>query len=572
MEVFCGCLAPLAERVQNPDIDTNKIYSYFEEEKLKVYAPFSHQFVGKILTQQKIKSWIGGGYCIVSQTGSGKSTLIKETISQIVSERKTRILLIVPRVALAVQYKREFAELYCPQILEELQDKGIKKRSMWGPADIFTMQEVSNSNTRSEILKNRRNYDFVVIDEVHAFTGDASFNPYTEDILRFIVCEVGKRCKRLYLTATPEIILDEIVEIENQITDRPYPGIDMFGRIQAEVMLTFYQFKSNYAYLKPYFFEQEDTIIQHFRALPVNEKGVIFVKSKSQGICLQEKLGKERALYMDAVNKQTTEEENFSKMIQTNTFNKQFLIVTRFLDVGVNLKDWNIKHMVIFQYFKEDIIQMLGRKRILLNEEVNLYVRIPKCREIELEISQLQNSAIKMGEIRLKYQSTTSALYNELPIPVFLKSDKGHLEMHYNRYSFCINYYHQRQLHKYIEGVDYELKFNEQFKQIVLSWFPNHRAVGNLEKQGSIDISFDEELEATLKPLVGFEMDKERMLEINSKLLDIFKISRRSDQVNQIAMSKLKECFLKFQIPYRIKNLSKKGKNGFWMVERGEWV
>lgn len=100
MEVEMVRLASLAERVESDERIGVKNYKYYPKERMKVYGPFEHQFVSNLLTKNVIQNWRIGGYFIVSQTGTGKSTLILKELGEIACEKNRRILIITPRVAL----------------------------------------------------------------------------------------------------------------------------------------------------------------------------------------------------------------------------------------------------------------------------------------------------------------------------------------------------------------------------------------------------------------------------------------------------------------------------------------
>lgn len=562
-------LEPLEDRIEFERSERNSIYRYYEEERLKVYDPFSHQFVSNLLTEGKIAAWDKGGYFIISQTGSGKSTLVNEVISPLILSRRKKGLLITPRVALTMQYKLDIAKLYCPEKLEELQDIGIQREFDFGPLDIFTLQELTSEYKKSCILKKYRNYDFLIIDEVHAFVGDASFNPFTENILRFLVLQIGVEAKRIYMTATPGIVLKEIVDIENEVTGRKPPQFNRYGFPLDDVYLTVYRFQQDYSYVKPVFFEEESTIIKHLLEIPAGEKAIIFVKSKVQGVRMQEKLGKDKAVYMDAENKLATEEKTFNEIIKENYFDKQFLVATRFLDVGVNLKDYRIKHVVIFHIYREEVIQMVGRKRIVGKESVNLYLRIPKPSEIEQEIRRLEDEYTEMENNIRKSSNGFRGVFSQLPMPLFVKEEKEGLHIRYNRFSLAINCYHRKQLWRYLEDGRGERMFFEGFKEKILQWIPGHKKCGDLERQGNGDGSLLEEIKCLLDPLLEIELGREALMEVSDKLMDIFKISRRKNQKRQIAMNQIKKKFLEYSLPYTIKNMSKYNKKGIWIIKRG---
>ncbi|WP_455648904.1 DEAD/DEAH box helicase family protein [Enterocloster citroniae] len=79
------------------------------------------------------------------------------------------------------------------------------------------MQQLSNGSMKSQVWDCRNLYDFVILDEVHAFVGDAAFNPYTEITLNFLITEVGAQAVRIYISATPDIVIEKLIEVEQRI-------------------------------------------------------------------------------------------------------------------------------------------------------------------------------------------------------------------------------------------------------------------------------------------------------------------------------------------------------------------
>ena len=193
----------LAEQIQEIEKEPYRIFHDLEEEHIRIYDEFAKQYISGILVKEKVKSWKAQGYVVISQTGTGKSTWVTRTIAEILLEDRSFGLLVTPRVALTLQYKKELAKLYCPELLEELTEQGLHKRSEYGPFDVYSFQEFV-SYSKVQAVKNK-GYKFVILDEVHAFVGDAAFNPFTEMMFRFLLKDVGKSARRVYLTATPEI-------------------------------------------------------------------------------------------------------------------------------------------------------------------------------------------------------------------------------------------------------------------------------------------------------------------------------------------------------------------------------
>jgi len=75
-------------------------------------------------------------------------------------------------------------------------------------------------------------------------------------------------------------------------------------------------------------------------------------------------------------NKIRYKSEELISIINDDTFKKKVLIATKALDNGINLKDNLLKNIVILAWDKTSLLQMLGRKRIDINnpQEINLYI------------------------------------------------------------------------------------------------------------------------------------------------------------------------------------------------------
>jgi len=160
---------------------------------------------------------------ISAQTGSGKNHFIRETLipgflREHPSVHKGKILLLSNRTALNRQTKLLIAETidqfsgrYDRQQvnkINDVSDSGLDKLEDFGDIFICSYQRLLGN----DLLKN--SYDFVVIDECHFFTSDAVFNQNTEDILNVIINHF-KTAVRIYMSATPDVILTKIIEKES---------------------------------------------------------------------------------------------------------------------------------------------------------------------------------------------------------------------------------------------------------------------------------------------------------------------------------------------------------------------
>lgn len=566
MEITCGYQKPLMQRLETVEENFYKTYTIFENENLKVYYPFAHQFISNLLNQATISRWDTGGYIIEAQTGSGKSTLMLTTVIPMAKKRGKRVAIIVPRIALSLQYKKDLAQEYEPELLKLLTDEGLNQQREYGNVDVYTMQELSNYGSRNDFIKKRNLYEFVIFDEVHAFVGDAAFNPYTHNIFGFLVSS-SQSAKRIYISATLDIVIQEIVDMEKCVTEsRDINFINPYTNINKNVVL--YRFKYDYSFLTLALFTQEESGIELLKNIPDREKVLIFVHSKAKGIKLYDLLGKDKAVFIDAESKMQSEADTFQQIISKGECDKQFLIVTKFLDVGVNLLDESIHKVFVFHHYKEDIIQMLGRKRITKADNITLYLYIPSQNSIQSQLNDLEVEYQCMVRDSRIYQ-TKQGCFNQLPQWLYAEKKADIWDIKSNEYSKRLNLYHQKQLQKLInipEGTDYY----EHYAQIITIWFPQCKEVKWLDRTWKSEIK--EKVSDVLEPLVNQEFKKEQAVQIAHDILRIFNQTRRKEQENSMPLTLLKKLFLEQDIPYVFRNLSRAGKKGIYIVERGyDW-
>ncbi|GEM_PF-6986761 len=402
-------------------IETEPLSKVWKDEESKVIAfDFSHNYISKRIIPERVAQWSAQTPVFISaQTGAGKSTLILDELLPIMKEREKRIVILCSRTVLAEQLKRNVAGRELPDIHPELLEAMVKygNRSQWGAVDVFTYQEIAMRMHDAEFCKKFKFYGAVVLDEVHFFVEDAVFNVHTSSILDFVM-DHSKRAVRVYLTATPESVADLVIEEEMKRISQ-YSGSKYFQHGVPVKRVLFYNFRRDYSYVKPHFFHAWDTLIDEINLKESDERWLIFVAKKDEGKLLAEKFGEERALFVDAELKNGALAEEIASMTENNKFIPQILIVTKFLDVGVDLWDSKLKNVVISTFSKTNFIQSLGRKRIKKGEEVNLYVRIPS-------IDELQNS-IKGSGYRLsmfykgkEMMADKNRVITDIPAPFFL--------------------------------------------------------------------------------------------------------------------------------------------------------
>jgi len=131
----------------------------------------------------------------------------------------------------------------------------------------------------------------------------------------------------------------------------------------------------DYSNIKPHY-------INHFNYVEIitnlilndktDEKWLIFISAIEDGKTILKALGDDKC---SIIKSGTKNNEELESIINNNKFNKKVLIATKALDNGINIKDELLTNLVIMAWDRISTIQMLGRKRIDIEnaQEINVY-------------------------------------------------------------------------------------------------------------------------------------------------------------------------------------------------------
>lgn len=320
----------------------------------------------------------GDNVFIQTQTGSGKTTFILEILSKYAMQGGKEVLLLVNRKMLKNQIKQELAKEHGMEGVAGEEIEGIRA---FGGISVLSYQEIQEQLKRKPFPLGtffEERFRYVVFDECHYILEDSLFSrdiPYLLRAIPKIQCAA-----RIFLSATLEEVFPFLVKILHikqesvwEISETGMEHIYGFSR-------KFLGFNRIFLYLQePEFkirdiryFRKPEEICEKINQDNTDDKWLIFVNSKSEAKKLKENLDMEIS-YLDA----DTDEDNLVKQqIERNSkFEGKVLITTKVLDNGVNLKDKDLKHIVLMTTEKTEFIQMYGRKRYAEGEEgVNLYI------------------------------------------------------------------------------------------------------------------------------------------------------------------------------------------------------
>lgn len=344
----------------------------------------------------------GETHLIECGTGKGKSYMVSNMIIPNAFYDSKKVLLLVNRKKLEDQYISEIQKAVCEGIVKNnpithsitsIYDKCLTVKS-------YQMLEQELSNRCELTLQELNKYDIVIADEVHYLLSDANFNTYTSLSAEAILMYLGQKT-RYFMSATMEYIREIILNPGAYITPRFSPKENYYREvytyenykvIHCNNAVRYYEYvmQQDYGYLDVYYYKRDNVILDYILNSSKDEKWVYFVSDKNKGESLVEKINKSFQEKQGNTGKKDTacfisaEYRNEGNHVMKETMdditskgdtNYRVIVTTSVLDNGINLKSEELLHVVIDTDNKVSFIQMLGRKRLVNeNEKVNLYI------------------------------------------------------------------------------------------------------------------------------------------------------------------------------------------------------
>ena len=141
----------------------------------------------------------------------------------------------------------------------------------------------------------------------------------------------------------------------------------------------------NYSYVTSFYFSEYLVLLDKIKKSP--DKWLIFIDSEKDGIDLTGRLQQMgvHAVYLSAKSRQhkkTEAYEEFCNIVEFQRYTCKVLVATAVLDCGVSISDATVKNIVIGHSHKTTFLQMLGRRRVINGESVNLYIKVYSAKTI----------------------------------------------------------------------------------------------------------------------------------------------------------------------------------------------
>lgn len=162
----------------------------------------------------------------------------------------------------------------------------------------------------------------------------------------------------------------------------------------AKQDVLYYSTGAAYNYVNPVYFKDICQLCNQIKRTSPTEKWMVFVSSKSVGEDIQDLLSDMgiKSTMITATTKtqkskkskkKRNEYEVYREIIEKGKSPERVTISTAVLDNGINLKDPQLKHMVILEMNPTTFLQMLGRKRLSENDcSLTVYLQSKDLRSL----------------------------------------------------------------------------------------------------------------------------------------------------------------------------------------------
>ncbi|SMC19405.1 hypothetical protein SAMN02745134_00821 [Clostridium acidisoli DSM 12555] len=331
--------------------------------------------ISEIVTYEKIRKWSKGDIItITAGTGMGKSYFIKNKLYAFAEKNKKRILMLIHRTNCVDQFNNEIITAKKADII-----------------DIKTYQYLES------LYKNNRKFDFskyeyIVCDEFHYFMSDARFNKTTDISLEVLLNQMD--VVKIFMSATSDAMKTYIRERKGMTT------ID-------------YEIPISYNFIQKLKFFMKDETMEKFMEEAIerakegkqDNKGIFFIQSAEKAYNLYKKYEKNCLFCCGKSDKhyKYVNSDKIKNMLKSERFEEQFLITTTCLDAGVNIKDENVKHIVIDNKDLYSLIQCMGRKRLENDrDKIYVYIKAINNKQIGGMETQIKNK-IKMADFLMEH-------------------------------------------------------------------------------------------------------------------------------------------------------------------------
>lgn len=425
--------------------------------------------MGKKLNLEWVSNVIGEDYknwnkgdivTIKAQTGTGKTHFITNKLIPHMGDYE-RMLIVSNRRNLKRQFKKDLFDYYktpLPNTFKELDDLGSIEN-----ITIMSYQTLADLKNREEYGEDQLNldiYDYIICDECHFFLTDSSFNNKCDLAFKELIRGRHRNAIKIFISATIDEVEQSIIK---SVEDVKSIGFGTY----ADCKIHKYETNIDYSYLDVKYFKNIKDITQLIKNDKTDDKWLVFVTSKGKGNKIMEEL--DGICTFSFITKDTKIDkcEDLKCIINNSKFNSKVLISTKAMDNGINIKDDQVKNIVIMSYDKTTFIQELGRLRFDIENAttINLYIPTYSYSTFSTILNtNIENTQKKIDEFNQdgnSFNRKYSRDYKKLPENIFILDKEGNFKINLNGYSRFIKD------KSFVEGI---VGSFELFKEFAFVW------------------------------------------------------------------------------------------------------
>ena len=531
-------------------------------------------FLTDIINQQH-KLWQPGSTVIISApTGFGKTFFILNVLLPYALQKEVEILYLCNRTALDQDLISKLCEMQ--GVPYELMKN--TRFAQFRGITVTTYQTIQQQIGPDYDMSKIPFYHYVVADEIHYLACDSEFSAQVERFYEwFMQCDYPVKiaisatieCALPYLLAEDkdwtECYADDILTIYTR-----KPRFLINAAVGRQEYLYHYKIQPLSRKYKVYVYDDLEDLVHEINADKSEDRWLIFTSDSSLAKSkLIKKLDCSAAL-LTASNKQSATMEN---LIQNNRFSERVLVTTKVLDNGVSIHDTSVRKVVLDTTSKVDFLQMLGRRRYQLGEDVTLNLYIPRL-SVNYFKYRLEQNILPALDL-FTYDSTTllsiclSSEGGRDLISKYFDCKRGHLVPN----TIAKEELERKKLF-YTKMIDKMSKNKNAFVEEQLSWLEcaSISKIIYLKEKNIADalaktVAILEEKAASNKFL-----DKHKQVEFRKALRPHLKVlsSNKSITVRLPGLHLINKVLKELKLPYTVEVLSgkKKGQETQWKIKK----
>lgn len=566
-----------------------------------------YRYVSDVLTMKIWQSWRAGEQVFISAgTGRGKNTFIKNELLKHCGNQK--VVIFENRQSLMQQQIIDIISEIDPDALPYIKSSN-ENMAIFGTHG-NTMIISYQCAALKYMLQNNRFLDFclqaryLIFDEAHYILDDANFNKGISFFAQNFLGKSFPNATKIFMSGTMEEIYEYIQRVnkfpgeaidiikEKEILDEKGNDFPSFSIIAQhnEIRNSVLSLPTDYSYIQPYKYKTIDDICSQIAQTPIDEKWLIFVKSIGEGamlkLCLQG-ICNNSVYFLNAENKNDDENaEIYNQLIRECRFDCRVLIATTVIYNGINVKDDNVKHIVVPFAPMSVVKQLLGRKRMSENETVKVYFPDVSCKNVKKRYRDCIKDCMEIINLNFNMQQSAlcqlNGLVNSSPSKYYyLFPDNFSMNARLNYPAIYKLYYDTCFYIFVLQRMNSKSKDTKSdFIKILLTHLDieeKYDAVIDITVKTSEEEIEEAKIEFSeyLNSLIGTEIispdennSYEKFLELKSRINEMYKIIHSGKPLDTqwknkerfFSEEKMKALFSELALPYAIESVSSKGK------------